>query len=88
MTRVRNHTTPARPESDAAPRCRAIPPQPTSASRTPRLLTVRATADRLQVADKTIPGLIAAGELPTHRIGGCVRVSENDLLVFLSKARQ
>ena len=54
----------------------------------PRLLTVRATADRLQVAEKTVRRLIAAGELPTHRIGGCVRVSEDDLLVFLSKARQ
>jgi excisionase family DNA binding protein len=52
------------------------------------LLTVRATADRLQVAEKTIRRLITAGELPTHRIGGCVRVSEDNLLVFLSRARQ
>ena len=88
MTRVRNHTTPARPERDAAPRCRATPPRPATAFRTPCLLTVRATADRLQVAEKTIRRLITAGELPTHRIGGCVRVSEDDLLVFLSRARQ
>jgi excisionase family DNA binding protein len=54
----------------------------------PRLLTVRATADRLQVAEKTIRRLIAAGALPTHRIGGCVRVSEDDLLVFLGRVRQ
>ena len=54
----------------------------------PCLLTVRATADRLQVAEKTIRRLITAGELPTHRIGDCVRVSEDDLLVFLSRARQ
>ncbi len=54
----------------------------------PSLLTVRATADRLQVAEKTVRRLIAAGELPTHRIGGCVRVSEDDLLVFLGRARQ
>ena len=88
MTRVRNHTTPAHPERDAAPSCRTIPPWPASASRTPCLLTVRATADRLQVAEKTVRRLIAAGALPTHRIGGCVRVSEDDLLVFLSTARQ
>ena len=64
-----------------------IPPFP-RARMAPRLLTVRAIADRLQVAEKTIRRLITAGELPTHRIGGCVRVSEDDLLVFLSMARQ
>ena len=60
---------------------------PTRARMAPRLLTVRAIAERLQVAEKTIRRLIAAGELPAHRIGGCVRVSEDDLLVFLSMAR-
>ncbi len=85
---TRDHTSPASQERDATPRRRATPLRPASASRTPRLLSVRATADRLQVAEKTIRRLIAAGELPTHRIGGCVRVSEDDLLTFLSKARQ
>ncbi len=89
---------PAPRRRDAAPEHRATPPQTTTAyPRTsppkrpraaPSLLTVRATADRLQVAEKTVRRLIAAGELPTHRIGGCVRVSEDDLLVFLSRARQ
>ena len=59
-------------------------PPPNRARTAPRLLTVRATADRLQVAEKTVRRLIAAGALPTHRIGGCVRVSEDDLLVFLA----
>ena len=63
-------------------------PPSTRARTAPRLLTVRAIADLLQVAEKTIRRLIAAGELPAHRIGGCVRVSEDDLLVFLSMARQ
>ncbi len=63
-------------------------PPPNRARTAPCLLTVRATADRLQVAEKTVRRLIAAGDLPTHRIGGCVRVSEDDLLVFLSRARQ
>ena len=48
---------------------------------------MRATADRLQVAEKTVRRLIAAGTLPAHRIGRRVRVSEDDLLVFLSMAR-
>jgi excisionase family DNA binding protein len=64
------------------------PPQPNRARTAPRLLTVRATAERLQVAEKTVRRLITAGELPTHRIGGCVRASEVDLLVFLARTRR
>ena len=64
------------------------PPSPKRPRVAPPLLTVRATADRLQVAEKTVRRLITAGELPTHRIGGCVRVSEDDLLVFLARARR
>jgi excisionase family DNA binding protein len=63
-------------------------PPPRRPPAAPPLLTVRATAERLQVAEKTVRRLVAAGELPTHRIGGCVRVSEVDLQVFLARARR
>ncbi len=63
-------------------------PPPKRARAAPRLLTVRATAERLQVAEKTVRRLVDAGDLPTHRIGGCVRVSEDDLLVFLARTRR
>jgi excisionase family DNA binding protein len=46
-----------------------------------------AVAGRLDVSVRTVRRLIAAGELPTHRIGRAVRVSADDLARFLAARR-
>lgn len=62
------------------PAVRATPP--------PRMLTVSHTAEHLQMSQKTVRRLIAAGELRSHRLGGCIRVAEDDLASFLSTRRK
>ena len=54
----------------------------------PRLLTVDAIAERLNVCSKTIRRWITRNELPVHRLGRSVRVAEADLLAFLGKHRR
>lgn len=54
----------------------------------PCLLTVKEVAERLQVSTKTIRRWIAADELSVHHIGRQLRVSEDDLLVFLARRRK
>jgi excisionase family DNA binding protein len=46
-----------------------------------------AVARRLDVSVRTVRRLIAAGELPVHRIGRAVRVSADDLARFLAARR-
>jgi excisionase family DNA binding protein len=48
---------------------------------------VGAVAERLDVSARTVRRLIAAGELPVHRIGRSVRVSADDLARFLAARR-
>jgi len=52
-----------------------------------RLLTIPAVAERLDVSAKTVRRLIAAAALVAHRIGRSVRVSEDDLRLFLNQRR-
>jgi len=52
-----------------------------------RLLTVQDVAADLQLSTKTIRRLIERGELPVHRVGRTVRISEEDLLVFTARAK-
>ena len=47
-----------------------------------QLLTVEEVARRLSVATRTVRRLIDRGELPAHRMGRMVRVSEDDLERF------
>ena len=54
----------------------------------PRLLSVAAVADRLDVSTKTVRRWIAAGELRIHRLGRSVRIGETDLQKFLEDHRQ
>jgi excisionase family DNA binding protein len=49
--------------------------------------TVTSVAERLGVSEKTVRRLIARGELPVHRIGHSLRVSEDDLQAFLKQHR-
>lgn len=62
-----------------SPRDRCLPP---------RLLSVAAVADRLDVSTKTVRRWIAAGALRIHRLGRSVRIGETDLQKFLEDHRQ
>jgi excisionase family DNA binding protein len=59
--------------------------QPASRS---SLLRVEAVATRLAVSTRHVRRLIAAGDLPVHRIGRSVRVAEEDLERLLRQSRQ
>lgn len=58
---------------------------PTIASRPQRQLTIADVALRLQVSTKTVRRWIGAGALPVHRLGRLLRISEQDLAVFLAR---
>ncbi len=53
----------------------------------PRLLTVAGTAEHLQLSTKSVRRLITSGAPTAHRIGRGLRVSEDDLSLFLSQRR-
>ena len=59
----------------------------TTPSRLPRLLTVDGVAKQLAVSIKTARRLIGRGDLPIHRIGRQIRVSESDLFLYLQQNR-
>jgi excisionase family DNA binding protein len=50
--------------------------------------TIAEIAECLRVTDRTIRRWIEAGDLPVHRIGGIVRIAENDLRGFLALHRE
>ena len=51
------------------------------------LLSVQAVADLLGVSTKTVRRLFARGDLKPHRIGGSLRISEEDLRAYLAHCR-
>jgi len=54
----------------------------------PRLHTITDVADRLQVSSKTVRRWIDAGDLVAHRLGRQLRISEQDLQVFIRSRRE
>jgi excisionase family DNA binding protein len=52
-----------------------------------RLMTVGEVADVLRLSDRQIRRLIAGGDLPVHRFGRAIRISEPDLIRFLERNR-
>jgi putative molybdopterin biosynthesis protein len=52
-----------------------------------QLLTVEEVAERLRVVTRTVRRMIDRGELPGHRMGRMVRVSEDDLERFIRGLR-
>lgn len=52
-----------------------------------KLLTIRQTAERLTVCEKTVRRLINAELLRALRVGRSLRVSEDDLQVYLARCR-
>lgn len=51
------------------------------------LLDAAVVAERLGLSLRSVRRLIARGELPVHRLGRAVRVSEDDLVRFLAARR-
>jgi excisionase family DNA binding protein len=56
-------------------------------NRPPSFFTVAKVADRLQVSTRTVRRWIASGELKAHKLGGVVRISDEDLRAFLALRR-
>lgn len=54
----------------------------------PQLLCLKEVAARLGVSPKTVQRCVRRGELPVHRIGGQVRISESDLRGFVAQRRE
>jgi excisionase family DNA binding protein len=57
------------------------PPEPGE-----QFLSVAEVAKRLDVSEKTVRRKIASGDLPAHRVGKLIRVSERALTACLSRA--
>jgi excisionase family DNA binding protein len=53
----------------------------------PRLLSIAAVALHLGLSEKTVRRLIQDGQLPSHRVGRQIRISEMDLAAFLLRSR-
>ena len=53
----------------------------------PKFLTVQEVADNLAVSDKTVRRLIDRGDLPRHKLGRQVRISERDFRDFVALRR-
>lgn len=51
------------------------------------MLTVKTVAERLSLSLAKVYELIQSGELPCHRFGRSVRVSEEQLRQFLNETR-
>ena len=54
----------------------------------PHLLSMRDLAERLCVSTKTISRWIDAEQLPAHRLGRQVRISEEDAAAFIAARRR
>ncbi len=49
--------------------------------------SVAGTAEYCDVSEKTVRRWIAAGDLPVHRFGRALRISEKDLEMFIRTRR-
>ena len=52
------------------------------------MLTIKELAERLKISLSLAYRLVASGEIPCYQIASCKRVSEEDLLEFLERARK
>jgi excisionase family DNA binding protein len=51
------------------------------------LLSIPAVAKRLDVSEKSVRRYIDRGRLPAYKIGGQIRIAEEDVRAFLSSCR-
>jgi excisionase family DNA binding protein len=61
--------------------------RPTRVPPVPKLRTIEETADLFSTSTRTVRRLIESGDLPVHRVGRCVRISDADIAVFLAANR-
>jgi len=54
----------------------------------PMLLNTRQTARLLNISERTVFALTKSGELPSVKIGRCLRFSVSDLEAFVQKASE
>ena len=54
----------------------------------PKLHTIKAVAEALDVSNRTVRRWIENGDLAVHRVDRVVRVAEDDLRAFLALHRQ
>jgi excisionase family DNA binding protein len=55
---------------------------------TPRFFAISAVADLFDVSTRSVRRWIKSGDLPVHRFGGVVRISESDLRAFAATHRK
>lgn len=51
------------------------------------MLGTREVASALGVCQKTVREIISRGELPSHRVGGALRVTSSDLDAYIESTR-
>ena len=56
--------------------------------RLPPIFSVDKTAQNLNASSKTVRRLIARGELPAHRVGSCLRITDEALRSYLMRSRE
>lgn len=49
---------------------------------------VKSIALMVDTSERTVRRWIASGELPSHKFGGVVRISDEDLQTFIKEKRQ
>lgn len=54
----------------------------------PRLFTIRDVSERLNISTKTVRRLIESKALVAHRIGGQLRIADDDLLAYIRMRRE
>lgn len=59
-----------------------------TSTRPPRLFSLKEVAEFLGVSTKTVRRKITAGDLLSHRIGGRLRVSEDDYRSYVGACRE
>ena len=66
------------------------PAVPTATPRriSPALLTIADVAERIVASTRHVRRLIERGDLPVHRIGKLVRISEDDLGRLIASSRE
>jgi excisionase family DNA binding protein len=52
-----------------------------------RFLSIAEVAKRLDVSEKTVRRKVASGDLPAHRVGKLLRVSEGNLRAYVTRPR-
>ena len=52
------------------------------------MLRVKQVADRLNLSESKIYEMVERGELPHHRFGGAIRVSEEQIAEYLEETKR